>query len=157
MEHPRFIESPAVTLFGISTEMSLSNNKTQLLWNNFRRQQKQSNPVDPDFLYSVNVYPERYFETFNPETTFMKYALVSAEYAEGMDLPWETFVLPEGLYAVFDHKGPDTSIFQYIYTQWLPQSGYKLDSRPHFEKLPAGYMPGHPESEEEIYIPICAV
>jgi AraC family transcriptional regulator len=65
--------------------------------------------------------------------------------------------LPGGLFAVFSHKGPDSSIFQYIYTQWLPQSGYVLDNRPHFEKLPSGYIPGHPDSEEEIYIPIRAV
>ncbi len=144
-------------LCGISTEMSLSNNKTQILWSSFRQQQKQLITAEPDFFYSVNVYPEKYFESFNPDNAFIKYALISAQYAESMDSPWETFALPAGLYAVFNHKGPDTSIFNYIYTQWLPQSGYELDNRPHFEKLPAGYIQGHPDSEEEIYIPVKAV
>jgi AraC family transcriptional regulator len=105
----------------------------------------------------VNVYPKGYFEHFNPTATFTKYALVAAEYAANTDLPWEKFELSGGLYAVFRHKGPDTSIFQYIYSQWLPQSGYELDNRPHFEKLPSNYIPGHPESTEEIYIPIRTV
>lgn len=144
-------------LLGTSSEMSLTNNQTPLLWGSFRRQQKQHFPQDPDCFYSVNVYPANYFENFNPETPFVKHALVSAEYAGNTDLPWDIFELPGGLYAVFSHKGPDTSIFQYIYSTWLPNSGYQLDNRPHFEKMPAGYVPGHPDSEEEIYIPIRTV
>ena len=157
MQSPRFFESPALMLCGISTEMSLSSDKTQILWSSFRRQQKLLITEEPDFFYSVNVYPEKYFESFNPTAMFMKYALVSAEYANGLDTQWTPFTLADGLYAVFNHKGPDSSIFNYIYTHWLPQSGYKLDNRPHFEKLPAGYIPGHSDSEEEIYIPVMAV
>ncbi|MBM3400591.1 MAG: GyrI-like domain-containing protein [Bacteroidetes bacterium] len=157
MLEPTFLNLPEFTLTGISTEMSLSSNKTQSLWSSFRRQQKQSKYQDPDFFYSVIVYPENYFENFNPATPFVKHALVSTEHTGNLDLGWERFTLPGGLYAVFNHKGPDSSIFNFIYNQWLPQSRYILDNRPHFEKLPAGYIPGHSESEEEIYIPIKAV
>jgi AraC family transcriptional regulator len=157
MQSPVIKDIPNLLLTGISMEMSLSNDQTPTLWGKFRRQQKQHFAADPDFFFSVTVYPSLYFENFNPTTLFTKHALVKPEYAGEMDLGWERFSLPGGLFAVFSHKGPDSSIFQYIYTQWLPQSGYVLDNRPHFEKLPSGYIPGHPDSEEEIYIPIRAV
>lgn len=157
MQEPLIKSIESTKLSGISESMSLVNNTTNSLWGRFRKQQKQHLSKDPDHFYSVNVYPNEYFENFNPATPFLKYALVSAEYVGERDLGWEQFSLPGGLYAVFDHKGPDFSIFQYIYTQWLPQSGYELDNRPHFEKLPSNYIPGHPESTEEIYIPIRTV
>jgi AraC family transcriptional regulator len=64
--------------------------------------------------------------------------------------------LPSGLYAVFDYKGSsnDQSIFLYIFGSWLPNSGYNLDDRPHFEVLGNKYKNNDPTSEEEIWIPI---
>lgn len=154
---PRIISTESLILSGLSASMSLMNDKTFNLWSRFQQIRIQHQLQEPDFYYSVNVYPEGYFETFNPANTFVKHTLVSAEYAKSMEFPWDTFVLPGGMYAVFDHKGPDTSIFQYIYSTWLPKSGFELDNRPHFEKLPANYIPGYPESTEEIYIPIRTV
>ena len=66
------------------------------------------------------------------------------------------FTLNPGSYAVFDYKGlnTDTQIFIYIFKEWLPNSDYELDERPHFEILGNKYKNGNPESEEEIWIPI---
>ena len=47
-----------------------------------------------------------------------------------------------------------TSIFQYIFSEWIPQSDYSVDDRPHFEVLGAKYKNNDPDSEEEIWIPI---
>jgi AraC family transcriptional regulator len=60
------------------------------------------------------------------------------------------------MYAVFDYKGlnTDSSIFIYIFTEWLPGSIYVLDERPHFEVLGEKYKNNDPDSEEEICIPI---
>lgn len=60
------------------------------------------------------------------------------------------------MYAVFDYKGSsdDGSVFKYIFNTWLPQSGYQLDNRPHFEVLGDKYRNSDPNSEEEIWIPI---
>lgn len=154
---PRIISMETRVLKGLSASMSLTNDETFNLWSRFQQMRIHHQLQEPDFYYSVHVYPENYFEAFSPEQHFTKYALIDLNNSELAPQAWEPFELNGGLYAVFDHKGPDTSIFQYIYTQWLPQSGFRLDSRPHFEKLPAGYVPGHPESEEEIYIPILAV
>jgi len=42
----------------------------------------------------------------------------------------------------------------YIMSQWLPNSKYILDHRPHFELLGAKYKNNSPDSEEEVWIPI---
>jgi AraC family transcriptional regulator len=65
--------------------------------------------------------------------------------------------LPEGLYAVFLHRGPATTgpkTFEYIFQTWLPASEYFLDHRPHFEILGTNYKNDDPDSEEEIWIPV---
>ncbi len=64
--------------------------------------------------------------------------------------------LPGGLYAVFFYKGlnTDLTIFNYIFTKWLPASEYILDDRPHFEIMGAKYKNNDPGSEEEIWVPI---
>ena len=68
----------------------------------------------------------------------------------------ESFLLKKGLYAVFNYKGlsSDNSIFQYIFSKWIPESNYLLDDRPHFEILGVKYKNNDPNSEEEIWIPI---
>ena len=69
----------------------------------------------------------------------------------------ETVTVPSGLYAVFTHKGDASTAaktFEYIFTNWLPNSDYLLDNRPHFEILGEKYKNNDPTSEEEIWIPI---
>ncbi|MEP1984886.1 MAG: GyrI-like domain-containing protein, partial [Maribacter dokdonensis] len=40
--------------------------------------------------------------------------------------------------------------------EWIPNSEYQLDGRPHFEVLGAKYKNNDPNSEEEVWIPIKA-
>jgi len=59
--------------------------------------------------------------------------------------------------AMFLYRGPASAFGQVIgqiFGQWLPNSGYSLDDRPHFEVLPKGYRMDDPNAEEEIWIPI---
>jgi len=82
-----------------------------------------------------------------------------AEVGNDSEIPhgFERFEIPEGKYAVFVHVGsPQTApvTFGYIFNEWLPNSGFERDDRPHFEILGAKYKNGAPDSEEEIYIPI---
>ncbi|RYE38364.1 MAG: GyrI-like domain-containing protein, partial [Sphingobacteriales bacterium] len=41
-----------------------------------------------------------------------------------------------------------------IFTEWLPNSAYELDDRPHFELLGSKYKNDDAESEEEIFVPV---
>lgn len=107
-------------------------------------------------LYSLQIYPSDYFVAFNPTKSFVKWAAVAVKDLHNLPKGMESFSLEGGLYAIFHYKGSshDKRIFQYIYEQWLPTSGYMLDDRPHFELLCKKYKNNDPQSEEHIYIPI---
>jgi AraC family transcriptional regulator len=66
-----------------------------------------------------------------------------------------TKTIPEGLYAVFLHKGMNAGeTYQRIMSEWLPNSGYTIDNRPHFQVMGDKYKNGNPDSEEDFYVPI---
>lgn len=136
--------------------MSLANNKTGELWQNFMPRRNEIVNKISDDLISLQVYETSYFRNFNPHAKFEKWALVEVIDFENLPAGMETFTLESGLYAVFDYKGSsnDPSIFQYIFETWLSNSDYLLDDRPHFEVLGEKYKNNHPDSEEEIWIPV---
>lgn len=105
---------------------------------------------------SLQIYPVFYFEQFNPKSEFEKWATVEVTDFERIPNGMKPFSLQRGLYAVFGYKGSgsDNSIFHYIYSEWLPNSDYAIDDRPHFEVLGSKYRNNDPNSEEEIWIPI---
>ncbi|VXC01216.1 Transcription activator effector binding protein [Flavobacterium sp. 9R] len=154
MLKPTLVTLPETKLVGKKRSMSLIDNQTQALWQDFMPKRKGiTNRVDNDF-YSVQNYSTDYFENFNPAKSFVKWAAVAVDTFENIPNDMESFILPTGLYAVFEHKGIDTAIFQQIFTEWLPNSTYILDHRPHFELLGEKYKNGDPNSEEQIWIPI---
>lgn len=106
----------------------------------------------------MQVYPSDYYQSFSPTKPFEKWAAVEVSSLETIPDGMASFILPAGLYAVFEYKGSsaDHSIFQYIFSEWLPQSAYLVDDRPHFEVLGPKYKNNDPNSEEEIWIPIKA-
>lgn len=105
-------------------------------------------------LISLQIYPPGF--DFSPNTQFEKWAAIEVSDFEHVPDGMESLLLPEGLYAVFHYKGSsmDTRIFQYIFGEWLPKSGYQLNNRPHFEVLGEKYKNASPDSEEEIWIPV---
>lgn len=143
-------------MLGIQVKTSLSNNKTGELWQRFMTRKKEIKDILSDDRYAIQIYDRSYFEKFNPKAEFVKWATVEVADFENVPNGMETFILKSGLYAVFEYKGSseDKSIFQYIYTSWLPNSDYLLDDRPHFEVLGKKYKNNDPNSEEEIWIPI---
>ena len=147
---------PETKLVGMSIHMSISKNKTFELFRTFMPRRKEIiNALNADTM-DLRVYPEGYFRQFNPKIEFIKYALVEVPNFEQIPEGMESFVLEGGEYAVFHYKGnsSDISIFQYIFTKWLPQSDFVLDQRPHFERLGEKYKPNDPNSEEEIWVPV---
>lgn len=153
---PRFETITEKKLAGQSLPMSLANNRTGELWKGFMPRRQQLRAVVDTILYSLQVYDPAYFQHFNPTREYLKWAAVEVASFEELPAGIHPFVLPGGCYAVFLYKGSstDSRIFQYIYTDWLPRSGYVLDHRPHFELLGARYQNGSPDSEEEIWIPV---
>jgi AraC family transcriptional regulator len=153
---PKLELFPEINLIGNRITMSLQNNKTADLWKNFMPLLKEIPDLKKKELYSVQNYPAGYFENFNPAAAFEKWAAVEIENAAPVPNKLEGLSISAGLYAIFHYRGSstDSSIFQYIFTEWLPSSGYVLDSRPHFEILGEKYRNADPGSEEDIYIPV---
>lgn len=148
---------PAKKLVGKSTTMSLTNIKTHELWKSFMPLRKTiTNAVD-DNRYSLQIYPENYFNPFKPSAEFVKWAAVEVPDFNSVPEGMETLTISGGLYAVFYYKGNPANgdvVFKSIFKDWLPTSGYALDNRPHFEVLGAKYQNGSDDSEEEIWIPV---
>jgi AraC family transcriptional regulator len=144
------------TLTGIKLTTSLLHNRTAELWKSFMSRRKETGSQKGTERYSVQNYPEGYFESFQPEAEFEKWAAVEVTDLSAKPDGMERFTIPAGLYAVFHYKGSslDSRIFQYIYSEWLPASEYMLDARPHFEMLGEKYKNADPDSEEDIYIPV---
>lgn len=143
-------------LVGKKLLMSLADNKTGALWKSFMPRRKEiKNNLTSD-LISLQVYSPGHFTDFKLTNSFEKWAAVEVADFNSVPEGMATFTLQGGLYAVFHYKGAstDTSIFQYIFGTWLPDSGYALDNRPHFEVLGDKYKNADPSSEEDIWIPI---
>lgn len=152
---PRIVNAIEKKLVGKCLKMSLANNKTFELWRSFMPERMKIQNRQSADLISMSVYNES-LQLQNPNQQFEKWA--AAEVADFSKVPdgMETFILPAGLYAVFDYKGlnTDNSIFIYIFKEWLPASNYQLDERPHFEVLGEKYKNNDPNSEEEIWVPV---
>lgn len=137
--------------------MSLAKNTTDELWRSFMIQRKEITNAVGTNLYSLQLLDTDYFSNFNPGREFEKWAATEVSNFDSIPPGMESFELPGGLYAVFLHKGPASAgsrSFQYIFTSWLPTSGYTVDNRPHFELLGEKYKNESPDSEEEIWIPV---
>ncbi len=155
---PRIIEIPEKKLVGKCLRMTLAMDRTYELWSSFMPLRKNIvNKVGVGF-YSMQVYDEgQNFDNFTPLSEFTKWAVVEVESFDNIPEGLEKYTLSGGKYAVFIHKGlpadfPETA--SYIFTEWLPASGFRLDNREHFEYLSENYNPTDPESEEEVWIPL---
>lgn len=153
----RFIEDKQLAGRKVST--SVLKNRTAELWKGFMPVRASIKEPVGIAMYSLQIYPKDYFINFNPATEFEKWAAIETASREILPDGIEPLLLPGGDYAVFHYKGSssDHSIFNYIYTEWLPASGYQLDDRPHFEVLGERYRNADINSEEDIWIPVKAV
>jgi AraC family transcriptional regulator len=142
-------------LVGMSLRMSLAENKTFSLWQSFMPRRKEISDALSTDLISMQVY-DAPLQAGNMLQVFDKWAAVEVSNFDKVPEDMNTYTLVGGLYAVFHYKGlsTDSSIFRYIYGEWLPNSNYVLDQRPHFEVLGPKYKNNDPNSEEEIWVPL---
>lgn len=154
---PIFKTTTGIKLVGKRIVTSLVQNRTAELWRSFMPHRKSISNSINTLLYSVQLFGSDYFNIYNPAAEFEKWAAIEVTGFDDLPNGMEALTIPEGLYAVFIHKGPAAEgpkTFQYIFTQWLPQSGYEVDSRPHFEVMGEKYKADSPDSEEELWVPV---
>ena len=146
-------------LVGKRMIMSYADYRIGELWGRFMPRRKEiTNTLTKD-LISLVVYAPNHFIDFKLTNQFERWATVEVENFNNVPDELETYNLSSGLYAVFNYKGMSSgaaAFFQYIYSEWVPNSEYLLDDRAHFEVLGEKYKNNDPSSEEEIWIPIKA-
>ncbi|MDR5590364.1 GyrI-like domain-containing protein [Christiangramia sp. SM2212] len=159
ISEPEIKDLETKKLVGICIATSLADDKTSLLWNRFMNLKGTIANNKGKNLYSVQEYGENFIKgDFDTQSQFKKWAATEVSNFEEIPKGLEKLEIPGGKYAVFTHKGTakefsKTSTF--IFNEWLPNSGYVLDDRLHFEILGEEYKgPENPDSEEQIWIPI---
>lgn len=154
----KIVTLPQTRIVGMKVRMSFANDRTGELWRSFMpRRREIINPATRD-LMSVQWF-DRPFDWGNvdPSAEFEKMAAV--EVADFIEVPhgMDTHTIGGGLYAVFHYQGDPRAYaptFQYIFGSWMPSSPYEVDHREHFEVLGEKYKNNHPDSEEDIWVPI---
>jgi len=131
---PRIENLSQKRLIGKKQKMSLGDNKTFELWKSFMPRRNEIINKKSNEMFSLQVYNEP-VRLGDLKQEFEKWALVEVSDFKNVPNEMETFELKSGLYAVFHYKGlnTDNRIFIYIFSDWLPKSGYELYERPHFE------------------------
>lgn len=155
---PRIENLKEIKLVGKRLKTSFAENQTASLWRSFIPSRKEIRNSTGTELYSVEIYPAGFFRNFNPETQFEKWAAAAVKDFTSVPEGMETMIIPGGLFAVFLHHGPASTVtrtYQNIIGTWVPQNGnFALDDRPHFALMGDKYQNESLDSEEELWIPI---
>lgn len=109
------------------------------------------------YSFSIQKYNTFDIKTMTPETRFEKWIGVAVSDLNSIPENMESLIIPGGDFLVFPFQGSVSNFIEFwqqLHNEWLPNSIYQLDNRPHFEKLPAGYNPMRVDNQEEIWIPI---
>lgn len=143
-------------LIGIRISMSLNKPKYIELWSSFMPRKKEIKNQIGTNIFDLQIYNSSHFKNFKPTNIFEKWAAIEVSTFENIPLHMKSFTLKAGNYAVFNYKGlnTDTTVFEYIYGEWIENSEYEIDDRPHFQVLGPKYKNNDPTSEEEIWVPI---
>lgn len=152
---PRIETIAAKKLVGKRMRMALHANTTPELFRSFMPLRKAIPHQVGTEVICMQVYDD--FKSFTPDTLFDKWAAVEVSEWDAIPIGVEAYTLPAGTYVVFLYKGDPADFapfFQYIFSEWIPQSSYEVDDRPHFDVLGAKYKNDDPASEEEIWVPI---
>ncbi len=90
---------------GLSQNMSYADYQAQEIWKRFMpRRNEIKNRVVADYL-SIQVFGNMYWNAFNADNTFQKWAAVEVSVLEDIPAEMDTIIIPPGLYAVYVYKG----------------------------------------------------
>lgn len=155
--NPRIVVLSPVTLVGMRIQTTLADHsQTPGLWQSFGPRRKEVPHKDGEDAYSVTRLLG--LGRYAPNTQVERWAAVPVRHF--LDLPKDmmAFDLPGGTYATFTYRGTVADfipVLTHFHEEWLPNSEFELDDRPHFEILGPDYLgPNNPDSRERIFIPV---
>jgi len=153
------IEDRLVVGMKTTTSVLTINEKTKRLAQSFMPRRSEVKFRIGKHVFSIQNYDKAY----NPSdlnAEFEKWVAIEVDNIEKLPDGMSSFVIKAGMYAVFHFKGSVSEFPKsraYIFQQWLPNSGYQLDYRAHFEILSEDYSKDLQNIEEDIWIPIKSV
>ena len=154
---PEIIFIPPTTFVGIQRNISITENDTVEIFREFMPRRNEVKNRSDKKIIDLRIYNKDYFNAFNPQNTFTKWACVRVSQAINLPHRMECYSMTGGQYAKFsapEKASNPSEIFQFIFQEWIPGSHYLLDDRPHFdilsEEKPRGAAPGM----QLIHIPI---
>jgi AraC family transcriptional regulator len=153
---PELVEFPEKTLVGISFFISDDTEITDLTkeWSRLINEvQTIKNRTIPERYYQVQFWSD------NQELGGM-FFFTGTEVTEAIDVNplFVVKTIPKGRYLRFIHKGFSNKVgltYKYIYTQFLPDTDFRLTRPFNFEYYGEKYLGAcNEQSESEIYIPV---
>ena len=150
----QIVQVSEIFVVGISVNMQRhETHKIKTLWQQF-------SPIKGEITNLVNgksIAMQNFIlgETGEPNKDFNMWACAEVSNLSDVPSAMKGFIIPKGEYIKVLHKGMDAGkTYQRIMTEWLPNSGYAIDDRPHFQVMGDKYKNGSPDSEEDFYIPV---
>lgn len=157
-QEPRIAECGERKLVGVSGRAAFGDSTIPALWRAMRpRVSEVARRVGGDFI-SLRIYDPPVDGTPRADAPFVYWASVEVEGFADVPAGFGTLTVPNGLYAVFEHRGAADDFERtaaFIFGEWLPQSPYRLAPRAFFEVLGPDYRPDDPDATEEVWIPVC--
>lgn len=154
---PKIVELPPFKAVGMGKKVTLKTvSLIPKLWEEFIPREKEiKKRVNQGITYGLCEYVN--MSSFDEDTPYQEF--VCCQVSEFKDLPDKMAgkEVAGGKYAVFTHKGSLNNLrktYDFIYSTWLPKSGYELKPTDDFERYDERYVPGDPESEIDIYLPV---
>jgi len=151
---PKFVQRGEIKLVGLPYYGNPEGGGFSQAWERFSAAESLiQNKINSKVGYGVEIYPPEMQEKH------LWYYMAAMEVEEFGPIPYYlwTKVLPARTYAVFTARGGLSKLgeaFGFIYSQWLPNSGYEVDAFD-FEYYDERFNMSDPEHcEIDIYIPI---
>jgi AraC family transcriptional regulator len=162
---PKMVKKESVKLAGFAlrtrTTDGENNREIPKFWQAYMTDGRMEKLHGESFLKSHAEYGAGFCE--NPENGEMVY-VIGVETKDGHSIPdgYHTCTIPTALYAVFTTPPADESNFvsaiqgtwNYIYSEWLPNSGYEFDSNSVDFELYDERCMAKTDKVIDIYIPI---
>lgn len=152
-------QRPAMKCIGMQAETSTTDPAVPQLWEAFiTRMQELDEIAVPNC--SLGIVLRDSIEDEGDETRFIYMAARVVKNFDILPLDMVSYEIPETLVAVFTHKGSLENLgdtYDYIYEQWLPESGYQLGEGDELEWYDARFDYGSEDSEMDIHIPVIPI
>ena len=114
---------PETKFIGKNLSFTYTDYRAFELWSSFMpRRNEIRNAIGKD-LFNIQINPENF--DFNPQTEFVKWAVVPVSDFDFLPEGMQSLIVEEGLYAVFNHIGDASKAretFGYIFGVWLTNS-----------------------------------